>query len=95
MVPEKNVTEFFCDADADDDDRSDPYMSPPLKRAGDTINNKVVFAIIKIIIQKIKSRKHVVNSIPKLHNFFGITPYLVCLFGIVHSYGDVVITTYM
>ena len=42
MVPEKNVTEFFCDADADDDDRSDPYMSPPLKRAGDTINNKVV-----------------------------------------------------
>ena len=72
MFPEKNVTEFFCDADAaaDDDDRSDPYMSPPLKRAGDTINNKVVFAIIKIIIQKIKSRKHVVNSIPKLHNFF-------------------------
>ena len=38
MVPEKNVTEFFCDADADDDDarRLDPYMSPQLKRAGDT-----------------------------------------------------------
>ena len=35
---EKNVTEIFCDADADDaSDRSDPYMSPPLKRAGDTI----------------------------------------------------------
>ena len=34
MVPAKNVTEIFCDADADD--RSDPYMSPPLKRAGDT-----------------------------------------------------------
>ena len=39
MVPEKNVTEFFCDADADD--RSDPYMSPPLKRAGDTINEAI------------------------------------------------------
>ena len=35
VVPEKNVTEIFCDAD--DDDRSDPYMSPTLKRAGDTI----------------------------------------------------------
>ena len=31
VVPEKNVT------DATQDDRSDPYMSPPLKRAGDTI----------------------------------------------------------
>ena len=47
MVPEKNVTEIFCDAADDDDnarrrkttqdDRSDPYMSPTLKRAGDTI----------------------------------------------------------
>ena len=38
MVPEKNVTEIFCDADDDDheDARSDPYMSPTLKRAGNT-----------------------------------------------------------
>ena len=39
MVPEKNVTEFFFDADADDDARRrivSAYMSPPLKRAGDT-----------------------------------------------------------
>ena len=40
MVPEKNVTKIFCDTD--DDARrkttdSDPYMLPPLKRAGDTI----------------------------------------------------------
>ena len=44
VVPEKNVTEIFSDADTDDNARrrrkatdSDPYMSPPLKRAGDTI----------------------------------------------------------
>ena len=45
MVPEKNVTEIICDADVDvdtrpnmttQDDRSDPYMSSTLKRAGDT-----------------------------------------------------------
>ena len=49
MVPEKNVTDFFCDAD--DDARrqrkttdSDPNMSPPLKRAGDT---KIVSHILK------------------------------------------------
>ena len=41
VVPEKNVTGIFCDTD--DDARrwrkttdSDPYMSPLLKRAGDT-----------------------------------------------------------
>ena len=40
VVPEKNVTEIFCDADADDDAKWQKwslYMSPTLKRAGDTI----------------------------------------------------------
>ena len=40
-IPEINVTEIFCDAD-DDNNRSDPFMSPPLKRAGDT---KIIHAI--------------------------------------------------
>ena len=35
VVPEKNVTEIYCDAD--DARRRKTYMSPPLKRAGDTI----------------------------------------------------------
>ena len=44
VVPEKNATEIFCDADARRRGKttdSDPYMSPPLKRAGNTnIENK-------------------------------------------------------
>ena len=40
MVPEKNVTEIFCDADADARLWIVIPMSPPLKQAGDTINVK-------------------------------------------------------
>ena len=38
----ENVTEFLCDADADDARRRIviPIMSPPLKRAGDTTNKQ-------------------------------------------------------
>ena len=49
MVSEKNVTDFFFDADADDARRrrkttdSDSFMLPPLKRAGDTKTLKVIW----------------------------------------------------
>ena len=39
VVPEKNVTEIFVTpptTTTTQDDKSDPYMPPPLKRAGDT-----------------------------------------------------------
>ena len=53
MVPEKNVTEIFCDAD-DDDDKSDPYMSPLLKRAGDTMILLLFTLKIILMMSKIK-----------------------------------------
>ena len=52
VVPEKNVTEivlsqkFFVTATPTrktQDDRSDPYMSPPLKRAGDTMTGGDIY----------------------------------------------------
>ena len=50
VVPEKNVTELFSEAEAEDDARrrrkttdSDPYISPPLKRAGDIMNVTLIY----------------------------------------------------
>ena len=44
VVPEKNVTEVFVTPTQDD--RSDPYMSPPLKRVGDT---KMSYSMLKFL----------------------------------------------
>ena len=60
VVPEKNVTESFCDADADHARRrrkttdSDPYMSPLLKRASDTIKHAFKLYKIKLFNNRIQ-----------------------------------------
>ena len=65
MVPEKNVTEFFFvtpTPPTTQDDRTDPYMSPPLKRAGDTITTFFTSSEInKKIIQKGK-KNHLLKA---------------------------------